>query len=88
MTEPTSIEATVLEVVSDVLGESADDLRALPVLAAHNWDSVASLEVLAALESRLGISLDLRSYHAAREIDDLVDLITTAVAEQAAPTHR
>lgn len=84
MSDPVSIEPTVLAVLADVLGEPAADLRAQPVLAAHDWDSVASLEVLAQLESRLGVVLDLRSYHRVRTLDDLVRLVETVVT--ATPT--
>ena len=90
-TDPTrvaSIEATVLNVLSDVLNESLGDLRAQPVLAAHEWDSLASLEVLSQLESRLGINLDLRRYHDVRTLDDLIDLVETAVASRTAAGRR
>lgn len=78
MTDPEPIEATVLRVLSDVLKESVGDLRAQPVLATHDWDSMASLEALSQLENRLAVTLDLRAYHGARTITDLVDLIASS----------
>lgn len=85
MTDPTRtetttdpVEATVLRVLGDVLGESEGDLRAQPVLAAHDWDSMASLEALSQLENRLGVTLDLRAYHGVRTIADLVELIAAS----------
>lgn len=87
MSAQTSIETTVMSILSHVLNESAADLRAQPVLAAHEWDSLTSLEVLAQLENQLYVSLDLRRYHAARSIDDLVSLVGDAVAAKSATAH-
>jgi acyl carrier protein len=70
-----SIRGTVLAVLGDVLAEPVAALRARPLLGVHAWDSVASLEALVQLEQRLAVSLDLRRYHAARTVDDLVELI-------------
>jgi acyl carrier protein len=75
-----AVDAAVLNTLSEVLNESVSDLRAQPVLATHEWDSLASLEVLSQLESRLGVALDLRAYHDARTVEDLIDLVATAVA--------
>jgi acyl carrier protein len=83
MTEAASIEHTVVNILSDVLHESVEDLNNHPVLAAYDWDSLSSLEALAQLESQLGITLDLRSYQAARRISDLVDLVRDASATTA-----
>lgn len=80
MDSPESIETTVIAVLSDVLNEPAEQLRAEPVLAAHEWDSITSLETLVQLENRLGVSLDLRTYHTARSVGDLVGLIGRTVA--------
>jgi acyl carrier protein len=82
MSETVSIEATVLDTLGEVLNESVGDLRAQPVLATYDWDSVVQLEVLAQLESRLGVTLDLRSYHGARTLDDLVELVAAAVSRR------
>jgi acyl carrier protein len=78
MSNRDSVKATVLEILSDVVTESVDDLLAQPVLAVHEWDSLATLEALVQFESKFGITLDLRSYHGAREINNLVDLILAA----------
>jgi acyl carrier protein len=83
MTDTASVQTTVLQTLSDVLNEPAGTLLTRPVLATYDWDSLASLEVLAQLESRLDVTLDLRSYHAARTIDDLVDLVAAAVVSKA-----
>jgi acyl carrier protein len=82
MSETVSIEATVLDTLGEVLNESVGDLRAQPVLATYDWDSVVQLEVLAQLESRLGVTLDLRSYHGARTLEDLVELVAAAVSRR------
>jgi acyl carrier protein len=82
VSETVSIEATVLDTLGEVLNESVGDLRAQPVLATHDWDSVVQLEVLAQLESRLGVTLDLRSYHGARTLEDLVELVAAAVGRR------
>ena len=78
-----SIEATIVDILSDVLDEPAAALRQQPVVAAHNWDSVASLGALAQIERRLQVTLDLHRYHRARTIDDLVGLVMDAVADTA-----
>jgi acyl carrier protein len=76
------IEDLVLNTLSGVLNEPVGDLRERPVLAVHEWDSLASLEVLSQLESQLGVTLDLRTYHAARTVEDLTGLVADAVASQ------
>jgi len=83
MDDRAAIDAAVLNMLSEVLDESVGDLRAQPVLAVHEWDSLASLEVLSQLESRLGVALDLRAYHDARTVQDLIDLVAQAVAANA-----
>lgn len=87
MSEPASIEATVRRVVAAVVDESEDEVVAQPILAAHAWDSLSTLEALAQLENELDIILDLRSYHAARTLDELVALVTAAVNAKTALQH-
>ncbi|HET8641469.1 MAG TPA: phosphopantetheine-binding protein [Pseudonocardiaceae bacterium] len=88
LTAQATIEAAVLAVLRDVLDEPESELLAQPVLAAHEWDSLTSLETLSQLERRLGINLDLRRYHAVRDLDDLVELVATAVASRTATGRR
>jgi acyl carrier protein len=76
VTEAATVEDTVLDVLSDVLREPVAGLRQQPVLAVYEWDSLSSLEALSQLESRLRISLDLRSYQAVRTVADLVELVS------------
>jgi acyl carrier protein len=76
VTEAITIEDTVLDVLSDVLREPVAGLRQQPILAVYEWDSLSSLEALSQLESRLKISLDLRSYQAVRTVADLVALVS------------
>lgn len=89
MSEPAKVRTTVLEVLSDALNEPVAALVAQPVIAAHAWDSMTSLEVLAQLESRLGVEVDLRSYHAVRTVDELIllaeELVATATAGSRVP---
>jgi acyl carrier protein len=87
MNDRTETETAVLDTLADVLDESAGDLRAQPVLAAHEWDSQASLEVLSQLERRLDITLDLRTYHGARTIEDLIDIVVAAGSKPAVGQH-
>jgi acyl carrier protein len=84
VTEAAAVEDTVLDVLSDVLHEPVDGLRQQPVLAVYEWDSLSSLEALSQLESRLQISLDLRSYQAVRTVADLVALVSRMPARSAA----
>ena len=79
MTASPALDTTVLEILALVLDEPAHALTTQPVLAAHDWDSLASLEALAQLESRFAINLDLRSFHAARTVDDMVGLVESAL---------
>jgi len=74
------VEAIVLGILSEVLEEPVDALREQPILAVHEWDSITSLLTLSQLESQFGITLDLRSYHAARTVGDLVDLVVHSPA--------
>ena len=65
----------VIGVLAEVLEVPADTLTDDTALAdQENWDSMAALETLTQLESRLGIRLDLRSYHTVRTVGDLVEL--------------
>jgi len=73
----------VLDILVEVLGESADDLRGNPVLATYDWNSITSLLALAQLESRFDVTLDLRALHAARTVDDLVGLVADATGSNA-----
>ncbi|MFG2095448.1 phosphopantetheine-binding protein [Streptomyces sp. NPDC048612] len=75
MSELAATRLAVLETLGQVLETPVDDLRANPVLASHAWDSLRSLEALTLLEGRLGVDFDLRSFNAARTVDDLVHLI-------------
>lgn len=79
MSDPASVETTVLNILSEVLDEPADNLCARRVLAAYEWDSIRLLEALVQMESQLGVTLDLRSYQTARRVDDLVNLVLAAV---------
>lgn len=88
MSESASIEATVLRVVAGVLDETEDQVVAQPILATHAWDSLSTLEALAQLENLLDITLDLRSYHAARTLDELVALVKETVAAKGATLQR
>ncbi len=76
MNEPGAAAEAVVQIVSEALEVPAQALRTQPVLAAHAWDSLSSLEALCQLEQRFAISLDLRAYHATRTVDELVELVT------------
>lgn len=82
VTDTTAVEAVVLSTLSEVLMEPVDALRAQPVLAAHDWDSMKSLEALSQLENQLSVTLDLRAYHAARTLEDLIDLVAAAAGRR------
>jgi acyl carrier protein len=75
MSNDSQIKAIVLDILSEVLREPVDGFRGEPVLAAHGWTSLGSLEVLAQLEDQLGIELDLRSFSAVRTVDALIELV-------------
>lgn len=80
------IDDVVMDILSDVLQESADDLRAEPALAAHAWTSLASLEVLAQLESDLDVVLDLRAFNTVRTVDALTELVRAALGAAEMPS--
>ena len=76
------LERTVVDVLTSVLAETEERVRAQPVLARHGWDSLRMLGVLFQLESELQITLDLRAYHSARTLDDIVRVVREAVDAQ------
>lgn len=82
-----AVKTTVLDILSDVLTEPVDDLLAQQVLGVHEWDSLSSLEALVQFEAHFEVTLDLRAYHAAREVDDLVVLILAAQGRTASPAR-
>jgi len=70
-----SLEAVVIGILSDVLEEPAQSLRDQPRLAAYErWDSMRTLEVLGRLEEELSLRLDLRQFHKAHTVGDLIAL--------------
>lgn len=73
------IAAQVVDILSGVLNTSPENLAAQPVLAAYDWDSMATLEALVALEGEFGIEVDLRELHSRHTADDLVKLVRAAV---------
>lgn len=73
-----TVRTVVLETLGQALDEPVDTLETNPVLAAHRWDSLSSLEALNELESRLGVSFDLRSFNDAHTVDDIVGLVVGA----------
>lgn len=86
MSNRARIEEAVLAILGDVLQENIDAIQAEPVLAAHAWTSLASLEALAQLEDELRIVLDLRSFNAVRTVDALVELVRVAASPTEMPT--
>jgi len=88
MTDMDDTASVVLNTLSEVLNKPIGELRAHPVLATHGWDSLASLEVLSQLESRLAVTLDLRDYHAAHTVTALIDLVAAAATTSAAAGRR
>jgi acyl carrier protein len=78
MTDRLSIEVGLLNLLSEVMGTTPDELSESPVLAAHPWDSLTTLEALVQVETLWNVSLDLRAYLGARTVDDLVELIVGA----------
>ncbi|HEV3357699.1 MAG TPA: phosphopantetheine-binding protein [Pseudonocardiaceae bacterium] len=87
MADMDHVDDIVLSTLSEVLTEPVEDLLAQPVLAGHEWDSQLQLEALAQLEHRLGITLDLRTYHGARTVGDLIEIVATAVKATTAVGH-
>jgi acyl carrier protein len=83
MNNDSPIDDVVLDILSDVLQTSVDEFQAEPALAAHAWTSLASLEVLAQLETELGIVLDLRAFNAVRTVTALIELVQAAVGAAA-----
>lgn len=81
MDDSVSARDSVLDILSGVLDIEVGDLLTQPVLAAHEWDSISSLEAFAALERHFGIELDLRAFHATRTVDDLVRLVAPTPAQ-------
>ncbi|MDH6123006.1 acyl carrier protein [Kitasatospora sp. GAS204B] len=74
-----SVGAEVLEVLGEVLSQDPEALRAQPVLAGYDWDSLASLEALAQLESAFGVRLDLRAFQAVRTVEEMAALVAATL---------
>jgi acyl carrier protein len=87
MSDLAATRLAVLESLGEVLDTSLDELRENPVLATHAWDSLSSLEALSLLEQRLGIEFDLRTFHSARTVDDLVHLVLPDVLPDHLAAH-
>jgi acyl carrier protein len=85
MSDSVAFEPAVLRVLSETLNQPEAALQANPVLAAHAWDSLNSLNALLNLEAAFHIKFDLRRFHAARRIDDLVALVASASDGASAP---
>jgi hypothetical protein len=62
-------------------------MPALPDPTVHDWDSIASLEAPVQVEDRLGVTFDLRTYHDAPDVDDLIDPVLAARGPDSAPTR-
>lgn len=75
MSEITEVRTKVLEILSEVLGRTEGQLREQPQLAAHEWDSLTSLQTFVQVEKRLDVTLDLRTFNTVRSVDDIVHLV-------------
>ncbi|MFJ7944797.1 acyl carrier protein [Streptomyces sp. NPDC096354] len=73
------VAAQVMDILGGVLNASPEELAAEPVLAGYNWDSMATLEALVALEGEFGIEIDLRELHTQHTAGDLVNLVRAAI---------
>jgi acyl carrier protein len=80
MTTQNPLKDAVRETIGDVLSLPLADLGDDTVLAAYGWDSLVSLEALAQFEAQFRISLDLRSFHGAHTVGQMVQLVEKAVA--------
>jgi acyl carrier protein len=79
MSDAAEVGKTVIEIIGDVLGKAPEELGEAEILAAHGWDSITSLEALALLESEFGILLDLRSFHAAHTVAQMIELVVSGL---------
>jgi acyl carrier protein len=82
MTTTDSLKNAVCETIGDVLSVPAEDLGDDTVLAACGWDSLVSLEALAQFEAQFRISLDLRLFHSAHTVGQMIQLLEKAVADR------
>ncbi|GAA1987033.1 acyl carrier protein [Kitasatospora viridis] len=73
------VGSRVLEVLSEVLNQQPEALAAQPVLASYDWDSLASLEALAQLESAFGVRLELRAFQAVRTVEEMTALLAATL---------
>lgn len=73
-------EDMVMRILGAVLEEDASAVHGADRLAGYsNWDSVSTLEVLAGIERQAGVRLDLRKFHDAQAVEDLIDLVWSEV---------
>lgn len=81
MIDTTSAEPDVLRVLSEILEVPGEELRARPELAAHQWDSMTSLEALCCLERQFSVRLDLQVFNRSRTVWDMVALISASAPQ-------
>ncbi|GAA4079470.1 acyl carrier protein [Nonomuraea soli] len=72
---------TVVEILSGVLETTPDALVEEPLLGAYDWDSVAILEALVALEGAFGVEIDLQALHHQLTAGDLIELVRATLTE-------
>lgn len=71
---PRSVSEVVTELISQVLGISSVE----PDMSIHNtlqWDSLAHLQILAALESHFNCELDLDEISEVQSVQDWIEVI-------------
>jgi acyl carrier protein len=72
------VTSTVHEILERVLLTSPAELAGPTQLSDFTWDSLTTLETMIAVESALGIRIDLRELHTVRTVNDLVELVRRA----------
>jgi acyl carrier protein len=89
--ESSRVSATVSAVVVGLVEQAAlqppgEVSPATRFAELPGWGSLSALRLLAALEARLAVRLDLREYLAIQDVDGLVDAVTAALSHRATGT--
>ncbi|MER7753818.1 acyl carrier protein [Kitasatospora sp. NPDC097643] len=86
MSDASLSDATLSDVTGRLVG-LVEQVTELPGLTTEsrfqnldNWTSLAALRLLTDIEDTFGVQLDLRAYFAIADIDQLSELVTSALA--------
>jgi len=76
-------EAFIIE-IADALNMSQDEISEETLLNADNWDSVAQLAAIAAIDERFSITIPSKALAEVRSVGELLNLVERNITQQSA----